>query len=132
MNVISVVKPFHNTLLCVCIKEHILERNLINVINVLKPTHITISSETIKSIILKIPYEYNHCGKAFENQNNLLKQSIWERSPMKLFNMVTSLHISLVFITMKIVILNRNHMNIRNVVRLLDIIVISYVEKNIY
>ena len=44
---------------------------------------------------------------------------------MKVFNMVTSSHISLDFITMKILILYRNHMNIRNVVRFLDIIVIS-------
>jgi KRAB domain-containing zinc finger protein len=39
MNLINVVKPFHNSVISNVIKVHIPERNPMNIINVVKPFH---------------------------------------------------------------------------------------------
>ena len=63
MNVINVVKHFHNTVFSNNIKEHILERNPMNVIIVVKPLQVTVIS-------------------------NVIKEHILDRNPMNVINMV--------------------------------------------
>jgi KRAB domain-containing zinc finger protein len=48
MDIINVVKPFQVTVVSNFIKEHILERNLMNVVNVVKPLQVTAISKDIK------------------------------------------------------------------------------------
>ena len=47
MNVTNVVKPFHITVISEDIKEHILERNLLNVFSVVKPLQDRVISKDI-------------------------------------------------------------------------------------
>ncbi|GAB1303434.1 hypothetical protein APTSU1_001868500 [Apodemus speciosus] len=47
------IKPFYFKVISKDIKEHILERNLMNVINVVKPFQITVISKDIKEHILE-------------------------------------------------------------------------------
>ena len=46
-----------------------------------------------------------------------MKEFILERNLMNVFNMVTPLHISIVFIVMKVFLLERNSMNVSSVVK---------------
>ena len=53
MNVINVVKPFHNSVVSNVIKVHILEGNPMNVINVVKLLQVTVISNIIKESIME-------------------------------------------------------------------------------
>ena len=78
-----------------------------NVIIVVKPLHITVFSNTIERIMPKKPNKCNHCGEAFENHNSLqnIEGIICEGNSMKVFHIVRSVHISVVFIIMEVFIL---------------------------
>ena len=71
MDVITVVKPLHNTVIYKGIKEDILERNPMNVITLVKPLHVTDHQRHKGSHTGEKPYEHNQCGKAFAHHSSL-------------------------------------------------------------
>ena len=48
--------PLHATVVSEYIKEHILERNLVNITNVVKPLHVLIILKCMKVFIVDISY----------------------------------------------------------------------------
>ncbi|KAL6088254.1 hypothetical protein STEG23_033374 [Scotinomys teguina] len=71
MNVINVAKPFDVTVLFKYIKDHILERNLINASNVgAFVQHNELKSHR-RTHTREQPYECNQCGKAFGSNSTL-------------------------------------------------------------
>ena len=54
MNVVKLENPLHATVVSEYIKEHILERNLVNITNVVKPLHVLIIFKCIKVFIENI------------------------------------------------------------------------------
>lgn len=51
MNVTNLVSPSHNHMISKSIKDHTLERNLMNVRNMVKPLKVTLVSEYIEEYI---------------------------------------------------------------------------------
>ena len=56
MNVVKLENPLHATVVSEYIKEHILERNLVNITNVVKTLHVLIILKCMKVFIVDISY----------------------------------------------------------------------------
>ena len=56
MNVVKLENPLNATVVSEYIKEHILERNLVNITNVVKPLHVLIILKCMKVFIVDISY----------------------------------------------------------------------------
>lgn len=56
MNVVKLENPLHATVVSEYIKEHILERNLVNITNVVKTLHVLIILKCLKVFIVDISY----------------------------------------------------------------------------
>ena len=56
MNVVKLENPLHATVVSEYIKEHILERNLVNITNVVKTLHVLIIFKCMKVFIVDISY----------------------------------------------------------------------------
>ncbi|GAB1303420.1 Zinc finger protein 997 [Apodemus speciosus] len=144
MDVINVVKHLQDPVISKDIKEHILERNLLNVINVVKPFHITVISKCIKEHILErnlmyviteafkrssnlqyhkithtgeTPYVCNQCRKPLHSTvlSNIIKEHILERNVMNAINVLKPLQDTVISNIIKERILGRNLMYVINV-----------------
>ena len=56
MNVVKLENPLNATVVSEYIKEHILERNLVNITNVVKTLHVLIILKCLKVFIVDISY----------------------------------------------------------------------------
>ena len=133
MNVISVVRALHISVIFNCIKEHILERNPKNVINLVRPLYIELVFNCIKENILerRKPYECNECDKAIASCSclQLHKKHILERNPMIVIILVRHLQNRVIFKYTKDHRVERTTMNVVNVVRRLETTVLFMVIK---
>ncbi|XP_051014177.1 zinc finger protein 844-like, partial [Acomys russatus] len=100
----GVMLETYRNLMAIGIKEHILERNLMNVMNVVKPLHYTVILKYIKEYILeRNPANVINVIETFHNKplcaivaSKYIKEHMLERNPMNVSNVVKPLQITVI------------------------------------